>query len=90
MANHACNQGERFDRLEGKLDTLIELQVTNARIEEQVASVFRIVNDHEERLRIVEKSSDQNTWLSARSERLFWIIVAAAVGGIGYIIRGGG
>ena len=72
----------RLARIEEKLDKLTDVVVQLATVEErQVAlneGLKRLggrVDDHESRLRPLEKSTATSLWI----ERVIWIVVAAAV-----------
>lgn len=93
MAEHVCTQGDKFDRIETKLDTLIELQIENARIEEQMTSVLKLTADHEIRLRKVEQLTGTNSIFTKSFVKVVLVALSAigtAVGGglLGYLMGG--
>lgn len=85
-AQHICTAEDRFDRIESWLEKLAEQmeRVTELLFETRLNR--KTLDDHEERLRILEGNVAQNTILAKWGERLVWAIVAAAI----YMLRSQG
>jgi len=74
-------------RIEQKLDVLSDVIVQLARIEERqinhLADMKEIkaeLNDHEERLRNIERICGRNSVTVGSIERVAWLLVTAAIG----------
>jgi len=77
----------RFNRIEVKLDKLSEAMTLMARIDERMAHnqdaharVWRQIEAHAARLHELETASGNNTFITRRAERIYWIVVVAMVG----------
>ena len=78
---------ERLSRIEEKLDKLSEAIICMARIEEQMISVFKWLDWVDEGFNKSDKCMDELEQTSIKrgqtiafADRLFWIILTAAVG----------
>ena len=78
---------ERLSRIEEKLDKLSEAVISMARIEERMISVFKRLdrvdegfNKSDKRMDELEQTSIKRGQTIVFAERLFWIILAGAVG----------
>lgn len=77
---------DRLSRIENKLDKLAEAVVSLARMEERMITLFNRMNKYEDRqddleVRIdsVEKSAIRNGHTLRFAERIFWVVITAAV-----------
>jgi len=77
---------QRLSRIEDKLDKLSEVVTSLARIEEKVASLLSRMDkqeacqgDLEKRIDVVEGSSIRDGAALRFAERVFWILVTAAI-----------
>lgn len=77
---------ERLDRIEKKLDGMAEAIVSLARMEERMLTLFKRMDkldekqdSQEERLQKIERNVGSNGQMLRFAERVFWIILAAAV-----------
>lgn len=86
MADHKCTAEGRFDRIEEALGKLAEQmeKVTELLIETRINR--KTLDDHENRLRSLEKNSSRNEMMSKWVERLVWAFVALAI----YFVRTNG
>lgn len=80
------NENSRLDRIEEKLDRVVETLQMLARIDERQDGFEQRLNRHELRLDLIEKATGENTEaLAAASgkglviERAAWIIFAAVI-----------
>ena len=87
------DQNNRLDRIETKLDSLSEAVVSLARAEEKIAVLMVNVHTQNEnliqlnrRVETLELNTDRNTSTINNINRLFWILIAAAVGTISTMI----
>lgn len=85
----ADNTNTRLDRIEGKLDQLAEAMVTLARAEEKLAGLkqdheksYERLNRFSQKLDEIEKKVDGNARTVQFINKLFWIVLVAAVGAI--------
>jgi len=76
----------RLNRIEGKLDKLAEAVVSLARMEERMITLFNRMGKYEERqegleerIDEVEESIVRNSHTLRFAERVFWVVVTAAV-----------
>lgn len=69
-----CTKSEVIERIDKKLDTLIDLQIDNATIHQQLIIQSEKIDDHEGRIRRIEKTPIRV---------LYWIagIAATVIGG---------
>ena len=70
----------RFDRLEQKIDKLTDAVTKIVRVEEQLISNNKRVDRLEVRVDGLEEDVRETNGVSKFAERLFWILVTAAVG----------
>ena len=77
----------RLERIEKKLDEMGEAIVALARMEERMVSLFKKMDAYDanqvrtnERLERLEKVQGVNGQTLRFAERVFWIIISAAVG----------
>jgi len=70
----------RFDRLEQKIDKLTDAVTKIVRVEEQLISNNKRVDRLEIRMDTIEEDVRETNSVSKFAERLFWIVVTAAVG----------
>lgn len=79
MGDHNCTAGDRFDRIESWLEKLAEQmeRVTELLFETRINR--KTMDDHETRIRALEKNDSRNAMLSKWVERLVWTLVAVAV-----------
>jgi hypothetical protein len=85
---------DRLSRIEDKLDRLADAVVQLARMEERMVSLFTRMDKYEgqqekisERVGVVEKKVQSSGFKVQFAERIFWIVVTAAVGLIFYTMR---
>ena len=86
MVSHECTQGPQLEKfgediayIKETLSKVAELLTKQAVADEKLKVIEKQLDDIEKRLRSVEVVASQNTWAVSRGERLFWILVAAAV-----------
>ncbi|WP_018123366.1 hypothetical protein [Desulfovibrio oxyclinae] len=84
--SHSCTAGDRFDRIEDWLEKMASQieKVTELLVETRYNK--KALDDHEKRIRVLEKASTRNTMLSKWAERLVWAFVAVAM----YLLRSQG
>lgn len=77
----------RFDRIETKLDKLSEAMVSLARFEEKMEAYnkyredsWQRMNRFSEKLDIIEKKCDDNARTVSTINKLFWVVIIAAIG----------
>jgi len=87
MTDRMENVEQGVQQANEKLDKVTDLLVSYAHVDEKLKYINKAVNDHEERLRIVEKYHASKKWLSENKERLFWILVTGVVSGFVWYIR---
>lgn len=75
MADHSCNQGERFDAIDSKLDQIISIQIENARTEERLKQLEAFKDGAEPRIKSVEDFIARNAWLIRLGERAVWAAI---------------
>lgn len=87
---------QRLERIEKKLDQMSEAIVSLARMEERMVTLFRRMDAYDERqsetvkrVESLEKRQGINGQTLRFAERLFWIIAAAGVSYIFYMMRSG-
>lgn len=85
---------ERLDRIEQKLDRLGEAVVALARMEERMVTLFKRMDLYDERhlemnrrLNDLEKAVGSNGYFVRFIERIFWIVLSAAVATAFYWIK---
>lgn len=85
----------RLSRIEQKLDKLADAMVSLVRVEERIGTIFNRLDiidarlaEHSKRISNVEKTSDGRGVVFRLVDRLFWIIVTAAVGLVTYFAKG--
>ncbi len=71
-----CTAGDRFDRVESWLEKLAEQmeKVTELMIESRMNR--QTIDDHENRIRSLEKVTTRNDVLGKWIERLIWLFIA--------------
>jgi len=86
----------RLNRIESKLDKMVETITTIARIEERMSQnkdeherVWETLQNHTGRIETLERATDSNSFITRRHERVYWLIVTAAIGVIAYWMRTG-
>lgn len=77
---HTCNQGDRFDSIEEKLDQITELLVAVAKNDTSILQLQSDKKDHEERIRKLERTMSSYSLILKWIERIAWI---ALLGGLG-------
>ena len=84
----------RLERIEKKLDDMSEAIVALARMEERMVSLFKRMDSYDksqarniERLEKLEKVQGVNGQTLRFAERVFWIIISAAVGYLFFKMR---
>lgn len=93
--DHLVADNGRLDRIEEKLDRLTETVVALARAEEKLINLERsrqeiadVLDDHEERLTLVEKESTSTTLTVDIITKLAWILTAAGASiAVGYFVQ---
>jgi hypothetical protein len=84
--DHICTAGDRFDRIESWLEKMAAQmeKVTELLVETRLNR--KTLDDHESRLRTLEKLVTKNSMMSKWAERLVWALAAAAI----YMLRTNG
>lgn len=84
----------RLERIEKKLDEMGEAIIALARMEERMVSLFKRMDSYDksqarniERLDKLEKVQGVNGQTLRFAERVFWIIISAAVGYLFFKMR---
>ena len=84
----------RLERIEKKLDEMGEAIIALARMEERMVSLFKRMDSYDksqarniERLDNLEKVQGVNGQTIRFAERVFWIIISAAVGYLFFKMR---
>ena len=84
----------RLSRIETKLDKLAEAVVSLARMEERMISLFNRMDKYEEqsdkldnRVTEVEKETRGSKYKLAFAERVFWIVMTAAIGAVFWFFK---
>jgi len=87
------SQNSRLDRIEDKLDRLSDAVVSLARAEEKIAAIMISVQAQNEtmislgrRIDVVEKATNENSTTINTINKLFWILIAAAVATISTMV----
>lgn len=88
LEQHIVGETHRLDRIEAKIDKLSETVISLARAEEKLISLEndkkflmeRMVKN-EEKIEVVEKKVDETSVTIRVINRLFWIVIVAAVTG---------
>lgn len=77
---------QRLSRIEEKLDKLSEAVVSLARIEERMVTLFNRMNKYEDQQGVLDEKIDKvsekvtkNGQTLRFAERIFWVIVTAAI-----------
>ena len=85
---------QRFDRLESKIDKLTDAVTKIVRVEEQMISSNRRLDNVEQRVEKTEIDIDglakivrDNAGVARFADRLFWILLAGAVSFMFYLAR---
>lgn len=85
---------QRFDRLEQKIDKLTDAVTKIVRVEEQMISSNRRLDNVEQRVEKAEVDIDgltkivrDNAGVARFADRMFWIILAGAVSFMFYLAR---
>lgn len=86
MADHNCTAGDRFDRIEAALEKLAESTKQVIELITETRHNRSDIDDHENRIRVLEKSVTQNAMWKDVSMKVTLVVVASV---IGYLIRGG-
>lgn len=87
---------KRLDRIEQKLDQLAEAVVSMARMEERMVTLFRRMDSYDKRqeklsarMDLLEEISAGRGHMLRFAERVFWIVLTAAVSvGVAAILSG--
>ena len=89
LREHLSQENHRLDRIEGKLDKLTDTVVALARAEEKLINLEKsrqdfadAIDNHDERLDVVEGKVSSLELTSSIVSKLFWIAVTV---GAGYI-----
>ena len=89
LREHLTQENHRLDRIEGKLDKLTDTVVALARAEEKLINLEKsrqdfadAIDNHDERLDVVEGKVSSLELTSSIVSKLFWIAVTV---GAGYI-----
>lgn len=76
----------RLQRIENKLDKLAEAVVSLARMEERMVTLFNQMGKYEQRQEGLEKRIDEVEEINIKNgatlrfaERVFWVVVTAAI-----------
>ena len=72
----------RLDNLEKKMDDVVLAVSILARIEEGMINQQNDLSDHEERLRRLEKTTNESSVYKTWIERAVFVIIALALGGM--------
>jgi tetrahydromethanopterin S-methyltransferase subunit G len=82
-------QAARLDRIEEKIDNLSDAMVSLARAEEKLIAIeknnhtnFERMNRFSQKLDDIERKVEENAHTVGVINKLFWILIAAAVAGI--------
>jgi|TARA_Y100000389_G_C17294640_1_gene429820 tetrahydromethanopterin S-methyltransferase subunit G len=82
-------QAARLDRIEEKIDNLSDAMVSLARAEEKLVAIeknnhtnFERMNRFSQKLDDIERKVEENAHTVGVINKLFWILIAAAVAGI--------
>ena len=82
-------QAARLDRIEQKIDNLSDAMVSLARAEEKLIAIeknnhtnFERMNRFSQKLDDIERKVEENAHTVGVINKLFWILIAAAVAGI--------
>ena len=88
------DDSNRLDRIETKLDKLSEAVIDMARLEERLITLFnRMERIEETQVNIIRRVDELQEISNGRGhvirfvERIFWIVLTAAVGSIFWIYR---
>tara|TARA_S200000501_G_C20856548_1_gene757960 strand:+ start:2160 stop:2432 length:273 start_codon:yes stop_codon:yes gene_type:complete len=88
------DEQQRLTRIESKLDKLSETVVQLARMEERMVTLFKRMDSYDTRQgRLEEKVDDLEEVSQGRGhfirvfERIFWIVVTAAIGTAFYVFK---
>lgn len=85
MDHDNCTAGERFDRIEKWLERLAESTDQVITLITETRHNRTDIDDHETRLRLLEKMVTQNVVWKEWSNKILFIIIAAV---IGWFVRG--
>ena len=87
LREHLTQENHRLDRIEGKLDKLTDTVVALARAEEKLVNLEKsrqdfadAIDNHDERLDVVEGKVSSLELTSSIISKLFWIVVTVGVG----------
>lgn len=87
LREHLTQENHRLDRIEGKLDKLTDTVVALARAEEKLINLEKsrqdfadAIDNHDERLDIVEGKISSLELTSSILSKLFWIVVTVGAG----------
>lgn len=86
MGVHNCTAEGRFDRIEDALEKLAQQMEKVTELLFETRTNRKTLDDHENRLRALEKNSSRNEVMSKWVERIVWAFVALAL----YFIRSTG
>jgi len=91
----SMTEESRLSRIESKLDQLADAMVSLVRVEERLITLFKRVDavdtsivDAARRLTELERTSEGRGHAIRFVERVFWIVVTAAVGAAFVYLRG--
>ena len=82
------DQTTRLNRIEAKLDKVGEAIISLARMEERMITLFRRMDNYDERQNTIEGRVNKIEVTSASSawvERVVWLVVAALISGTLYL-----
>lgn len=87
LREHLTQENHRLDRIEGKLDKLTDTVVALARAEEKLINLEKsrqdfadAIDNHDERLDVVEGKVSSLELTSSIVSKLFWIAVTVSAG----------
>ena len=85
---------KRLDRIENKIDKLVEVVASLARLEERMDAVVQRVDRHEYRLddqeqhtEVLTEKVNENTSSRNALERFVWLVFAAIASTVAYMFR---
>jgi len=88
---------DRLDRLEGKVDRMVEILSTVARVEERqaqqretVGRVWTAIEAFEARINELEKRQTGHSWAIRYGERIFWAVITTGLAALLWHYRAGG
>lgn len=76
---HNCTAGDRFDRLESGISKISELIEQIAHLLSETTHNRQDIEDHEKRIRLLERIVAKNEVIAKWVERIIWTIIAGAI-----------